>query len=170
MLLCEQVDECCLKARDFDSLCGATTGLIRTLFLHLITLKWKKDVDIRSSIGCKRFPALPVQPATLVNGTVQHTAPCICVSQDIHTQWTENCSPLVLGSEAENSQPGFSSPSTVLFVYPQVIITASRWSAHWRFAPSNVLLSPPPGCSPMPTPGPKIRYVCVCVFVLDDTF
>lgn len=51
------------------------------------------------------------------------------------------------------------------FLCLQVIITASQWSAHWRFAPSNVLLSQPPGCSPMLTPGTKIRSVCLCVHV-----
>lgn len=65
---------------------------------------------------------------------------------------------------------GFSSPGrgfsgyfqffvAVSFPCQQVTITASQWSAHWRFVPSSALLSPPPGCFPMPTPGPKIRSV-----------
>lgn len=49
-----------------------------------------------------------------------------------------------------------------------MIITASQWSARWRFAPSNALPSPPPGCSPMPTPGPKIRSVRECLCMLAE--
>lgn len=52
----------------------------------------------------------------------------------------------------------------VSFLCQQVTITASQWSAHWRFVPSSALLSPPPGCSPTPTPGPKIRSVVGLLF------
>lgn len=47
----------------------------------------------------------------------------------------------------------------VSFPCTQVTTTASQWSALWRFAASSVLPSPPPGCSPTTTPGPKIRSV-----------
>lgn len=62
--------------------------------------------------------------------------------------------------------PSCSSLTLVSFLCLQVTITASQSSARWRFALSSALLSPPPGFSPTPTRGPKIRFVCVCMCVL----